>query len=179
MGRKLQVGLLIVAVPVVIAGGYFAYQTLSLSRTLETRDEEKAQLTQDLAVLKATDQVLRAELLQEKLSTAERDLTTTRQEADQLRARNATLEENAKKLWPYFRAVDAVQQGFYGGDITGSFPEINEAISALGDAGLLERWRSTERIVREDLADGSWSPQPIGNMLTLLLRRIEQFLSAP
>lgn len=176
---SLKLVLIVVAVLAVIAGGYLASQTLSLSRARETLEEEKARLTTELAVLQATNQVQRAELLQEKLSTAEKDLAAARQETTRLRGRNATLEESAEKIRPYFHAVNVLQQGFYGGDIAGSFSEIDQAIAALGDADLLEQWRSTERIVREDLADGSWSPQPIGDMLSLLIRRTEQLLVAP
>lgn len=168
-----------VAVLAVTVGGYFAYQTLSLSRARETLEEEQERLATELAVLKSTDQVLRAELLQEKLSTAERDLAAARQEENRLRDRNATLEENSQKIRPSFHAVNVLQQGFYGGNIAGSFSEIDQAIAALGDASLLEQWRNTERTVRKDLTDGSWSPQPIGNMLSLLLHRTEQLLAAP
>lgn len=170
--------LIIVAVLAVIAGGYFASQTVALSRAREALEEEKARLTSELTVLKVTDQVLRAELLQEKLTTAERDLAAARQEVDQLRNRSATLEDNARKLRPHFRAVQAVQQGVYGGGpLERNLPVIREAIAALGHPGLLEQWQKAERTVRDDLADGSWSPQPISDILTLLLRRVEQLLS--
>jgi len=166
----------LIAVIGVVGAGVFWYQLSRAQRELEHLEDEKAKISTELAVLKATDQALRAELLQEKLSTAERNLVAAQQETASIRERNATLEENARKFQPTFRAVAVAHRVFSGGNLPARFPDVEKAIAALGDPALLARWRNAERVARDDLADGSWSPQPLDDILSILIDNVEQLL---
>lgn len=149
-----------------MAGAGFALSKLSkVNRALVQLHDEKAKIADELAALKATD--LAKEVVR---------LTAVEKEADRLKARNDELERNARQLRPYFEAVDAVQGGFYGGDIVRSFPDIDRTIAALGEPDLVAKWQNTKQVVQADLADGSWSPQPIGAMLDVLISRIRTLL---
>lgn len=149
-----------------VAGAGFALSKLAkVNRVLTQLQDEKAKIADELAALKATD--LAKEVIR---------LTAVEEEADRLRTRNDTLERNAQQLRPYFEAVSAVQGGFYGGDIVRSFGDIDRTIAALGEPDLMTKWQDTKRVVQADLADGSWSPQPIGAMLDVLISRIRALL---
>lgn len=149
-----------------VAGTGFALSKLAkVNRALTQLQGEKAKVAEELAALKATD--LAKEVIR---------LTAFEKEVGLLRARNEVLERNARQLQPYFEAVSAVQGGFYGGNLESSFPGIDRAMAALGEPDLLAKWQDTKRVVQADLADGSWSPAPIGDLLDVLLSRIRTLL---
>lgn len=139
--------------------------------------EAKSEVEKELAILKSTDLAKDNELLKLKLKVAEKDLVASQSEASRLTLSNTTLESNAKKIKAYFKAVDLLQQSFFGGGrLEYKLPEIGKAISALGDKALSDKWRDIEQTVRADLADDSWSPAPLGEMTDALINRIKNFL---
>lgn len=155
----------VMAVIGVAGAGLFLNQLSQVNRALAQLQDEKAMIATELAVLKATD------LAQEVTR-----LQAFEKEVDRLQTRNNVLERNAQQLQPYFEAVSAVQGGFYGGNIVGSFPDIDRTIAALGESDLLAKWQDTKQVIQADLADGSWSPQPIGALLDVLIGRIRTLL---
>lgn len=155
----------IVAVISVAGAGFFLSKLAKVNQVLTQLQDEKAKIATELAVLKSTD-----------LAKEVTRLQAFEKEVGRLTARNDVLERNAQQLRPYFEAVDAVQSSFYSGDIVRSFPEIDRAIAALDEQGIVAKWQDTKQVIQADLADGSWSPQPIGALLDVLIGRIRTLL---
>lgn len=176
--KQTTISLIIIAVLALGAGGYFFYQNqLSQAQAAKLKDE-KTKVETELAVLKNSNLAKENENLQFKLDTAKKDLAVSQKEAADQKAKIGSLDAKLTKIRPYAEAIDAIQKIFLSGLMLPSTPEIasrvDPKIKALGSPELLEDW--LEAKAHMNSPPGSYSPQPVGVVVTRLMNRILGFL---
>lgn len=159
--------LIIIVVIALGAGGYFFWQNTVLNGQLANFKNEKSKVETELAVLKATDFIKKAELLQLKLTNTEKDLEAATK-------RKTELETNLNKIRPYTDATAAIERFFSAPFTQKGLTDIDTKISVLQDMEVSNRWMTAK--VTVDFANNGWGPHDFFQTIFLLNSRIKSLL---
>lgn len=159
--------LIIVILLAVGLSGYFFWQNTVLNGQLANLKNEKTKVETELTVLKTTDFIRKAELLQLKLTNTERDLEAATK-------RKTELETNLNKIRPYTDATAIIERFFSAPFTQKGLADIDTKISVLQDTEVSNRWMTAKATV--DFVNNGWGPHDFFQVVFLLNSRIKTLL---
>src|SRR3989344_1809774 len=160
---------LLLIIFIIIAAGvsgtaiYFYLQYSGLQAELAQLKDEKSKIATELAVLKATDLAQKAELLQLRLTNAEKNL-------GEARKKTTELETNTSKIKPYVDATSAIDQFFSAPMTAINLANIDTKVSALKDNQVTSQWLKAKAGI--NIQENSWSVSELVDILYLINSKI-------
>ena len=164
---------LLLIIFIIIAAGvsgtaiYFYLQYSGLQAELAQLKDEKSKIATELAVLKATDLAQKAELLQLRLTNAEKNL-------GEARKKTTELETNTSKIKPYVDATSAIDQFFSAPMTAINLANIDTKVSALKDNQVTSQWLKAKAGMK--IQENSWSVSELVDILYLINSKIRNLL---